>query len=91
MPAYLRRKGLSKVGRRRDLTERLEDIEMLLEELLARSNPSVPASIGASRPRYMQRFVDRAKWLTTPRAKQTVRGVASRGLRATTSAEGECL
>jgi hypothetical protein len=89
MPVCIRQKKYSKAGRRRDLMERLDGIEGLLEELLARTGPSPRDTIIKTGSPYFLKFLDRARSLAGSRAKYTVKGAARHGLQATTSAEGE--
>jgi len=89
MTVYIRHKKYGKTSRRRDLTERLDDIEGLLEELLARTNPSTRDTITTTGSPYFRKFLDRAKSLAGSRAKHTMKGAARHGLQATTSAEGK--
>ena len=90
MTVYIRHKkcGKVKTSRRRDLTERLDDIEGLLEELLARTNLSTRDTITTTGSPYFRKFLDRAKSLAGSRAKHTMKGAARHSLQATTSAEG---
>ena len=59
MPVYMRHKKYGKTSRRRDLTERLDDIEGLLEELLARSDPSPRDTTIKTVSPYFRKFSDR--------------------------------
>jgi hypothetical protein len=89
MPVYMRHKKYGKTSRRRNLTERLDDIEGLLEELLARTDPSPRATTIKTGSPYFRKFLDRARLLAGPRAKHTIEGAARHGLQATTSAEAK--
>jgi len=89
MPVYIRRRNYGKTSRRRDLTERLDDIEGLLEELLARIDHSARDTITTTGPPYFRKFLDKAKLLAGSRVKHTMKGAARHGLQATTSTEGE--
>jgi len=89
MTVYIRHKKSGKTSRRRDLTERLDDIEGLLEELLARTGPSTRDTIATTRPPYFRKLLDRAKSLAESRAKHMMKGAAHHGLQETTSADGK--
>jgi hypothetical protein len=89
MPVYMPHKKYGKASRRRDLTERLDDIEGLLEELLARTDPSPRDTTIKTVSPYFRKFSDRARLLAGPRAKHTIKGAARHGLQASASAEGK--
>jgi hypothetical protein len=70
MPPCVRR-SYSRVGKRRDLTERLDDMEAMLKQLLLLTRSSPREKPVRASTKYARRLLDRARYFANLSSKTT--------------------